>query len=169
MTTETSDIRIEKSSGQPEKSVSQHWLSPLDLMDEWLTDIGFQNLWPLSHAQSLPIPRSTFHLRGPSVDIIDRDQEIIVKAEIPGMEKKNLSITLQNRVLTLKGTAQKERKEEEKGHYFRRELQQGEWTRALLLPAEVDVKRCKAHFKNGMLEILLTKIAGTNSTLIPID
>ena len=168
MNAESTEIKLEKSKEPIGSSSSVNWMAPIDMMDEWLSEVGFQNLWPLTRPQALPLLRSSFHFKGPSVDIIDRANEVFVKAEIPGLEKKDLSIALQNRVLTLKGKTH-HKEEEETGQYFRRELQQGEWIRSLLLPAEVDARHGKAHFKNGILEVVLPKIENATGTTIAID
>ena len=68
-----------------------------------------------------------FEGRFPRVDVIDKDDEIIVRAEIPGVEKEDLDVSLSENMLTIKGTTKHEEKEEH-GDYFRREMSRGSWT-----------------------------------------
>ncbi len=92
----------------------------------------------------------------PNVDMYDRKNEIVVKAELPGVEKENVDITITENNLTIKGERKKdeEMKEEE---YYSREMSYGSFTRTISLPVEVDSSKAKATFKNGILEIALPK------------
>jgi len=95
--------------------------------------------------------------RMPRVDVIDRDEEVVVRAELPGVEKENLDVSISERVLTIRATARREEKEE-KGDYRRSEIVQGELQRTLTLPAEVDGAKAKAMLKDGLLELTLPKL-----------
>ena len=101
------------------------------------------------------IPRP-FEGKTPRVDVIDRDGEILVKAEFPGVSKDNLEITTTGNTVTLKGTSRYEHKEE-KGDYHRSEISHGVFARTVTLPAEVDSDKAEAEFKDGLLELTLPK------------
>ncbi|MCP4668923.1 MAG: Hsp20/alpha crystallin family protein [Deltaproteobacteria bacterium] len=92
----------------------------------------------------------------PVVDIYDKDEAVVIKAELPGMDKKDIAIDIKDGVLTLKGerTHDKEVKEED---YFRKERAFGQFQRAFKLPAEVDPEKVKADFKDGVLKIDIPK------------
>ena len=92
----------------------------------------------------------------PVVDIFENDDGIVIKAELPGMDKKDSDIDIDDRVLTLKGerTHEKEVKEE---NYYRRERAHGKFHRAFRLPADVDHEKVKADFKDGILKIEIPK------------
>ena len=92
----------------------------------------------------------------PSVDLIERDDEILVRAEMPGVEKKDLEITVNDNRLTIKGTAHSEQKEE-KGEYYRREMRRGTYCRSITLPSSVNGDKAKANFRDGILEITLPR------------
>jgi HSP20 family protein len=96
-------------------------------------------------------------VRLPSLDVVDRDDEVLVRAEIPGIEKKDLNITLDDNLLTIKGQASKEEKEE-KGDYYRHEIYSSTFARSVTVPANVDAAKTVANLKDGILEIKLPKI-----------
>jgi HSP20 family protein len=96
----------------------------------------------------------------PSVDVIDRDEEVVVKAEIPGVRKENVEVSLTDNTLTLSGHTESEEKEE-KESFFRREIRRGEFSRTLTLPASVDTEHAKASFEDGVLVVTVPKITKT--------
>jgi HSP20 family protein len=104
----------------------------------------------------------------PKVDVVDRDEEVIVRAEVPGMEKEDLDVSISGNVLTLKGETCREEKEE-KGDYYRCEMSHGAFARTLSLPAEVDESRVKASLKDGVLELKLPKVEKSRRRAIKID
>ena len=95
-------------------------------------------------------------LKAPKVDVIDRDGEVLVKAEIPGVDKKDLDISVGDDSVTIKGETRKEEKEE-KGDYYRSEISRGSFSRTVTLPAAVDGAKATATFQNGILELTLPK------------
>lgn len=92
----------------------------------------------------------------PAVDIFETEGEIVVKAELPGMERKDITLHLENNVLTLKGERrfEKETKEE---NYHRIERSYGGFSRSFSIPATVDEEKIHADYKDGVLKILLPK------------
>lgn len=105
----------------------------------------------------------------PRVDIAEDDQNIYVTAELPGVDKKDVKVSLQDNVLTIKGEKKSEIKDENK-NYFRIERTYGSFCRSFQLPAEVDHDKVKAKFENGMLMIEAAKKEPTsrNEKLIEI-
>ncbi|MGH8502725.1 MAG: Hsp20/alpha crystallin family protein [Gammaproteobacteria bacterium] len=100
---------------------------------------------------------SAFEGRLPSVDVIDRETEVVVKAELPGVDKKDLDVSLSDNAVTIKASTHQEEKEE-KGDYCRAEIAHGSFVRTVALPAEVDESKCKATFSNGVLELTVPKL-----------
>jgi len=105
-------------------------------------------------------PLSTHGIFGrafsPVVDIVEDENDIIVTAEIPGMEQKDLDVHLAGDVLTIKG--EKKAEHEEKGDNFHRiERSYGSFTRSLSLPCEVQADKVEAGYKNGVLTLKLPK------------
>ncbi len=92
----------------------------------------------------------------PLVDIYDNDDNIVIKAELPGMEKKDIVIDVKGRVLTLKGERSSENEVKEDS-YHRRERVYGKFERAFTLPMEVDSDKIKADYKDGVLEVNIPK------------
>lgn len=92
----------------------------------------------------------------PSVDVIDRDDEVVVRAEVPGYKKEDIEVSVSDGSLTLKGETKAEEKEE-KGHYYRCEISHRAFSRIVALPGEVDDAKAKATMKDGMLELTLPK------------
>jgi HSP20 family protein len=92
----------------------------------------------------------------PAVDVYDNDKNIVIKAELPGMVKKDIIVQVNGRVLTLKGerSAENEVKEDK---YHRRERSYGKFERIFTLPAEVDPDKITADYKNGVLKVDIPK------------
>jgi HSP20 family protein len=92
----------------------------------------------------------------PAVDIFETDNDVVVKAELPGMDPKSIDVRLENNVLLLKGERhfEKETKEE---NYHRVEREYGSFSRAFSLPMAVKEEKITAEYKNGILKIVLPK------------
>jgi HSP20 family protein len=95
----------------------------------------------------------------PQVDVTETDDEIKVSAEIPGVEPKDIEVSVENGTLTIRGEKKYEREEKEKGQY-RMERSYGAFERAIELPVEVDESKAKAEFKKGVLRLTLPKRPG---------
>jgi len=92
----------------------------------------------------------------PAVDVVDKKDKTLVRTELPGVEKKDVKVTVEGDVLTIRG----ERKVEEKvkdEDYYACELCYGAFSRSIYLPVKVDPGKIEANFKNGILEITLPK------------
>lgn len=92
----------------------------------------------------------------PDIEMYDRKDEIVVKAEVPGVTKEDIDLTITKDSLTLKGEIKKEEEVNEED-YYACERSYGSFTRTIALPVEVDSAKAKASFKNGVLEIVLPK------------
>jgi HSP20 family protein len=95
-------------------------------------------------------------IAAPAVDVYEEKDEIVLKAELPGMDKSDIEVNLSDSQLTLKGEKKKEEKIEEE-NYFRSERSYGAFVRSVELPTEVQADKVKASFKNGILEVRLPK------------
>ena len=94
----------------------------------------------------------------PSVDVIDEGKHVRVTAELPGLDKDDIEITVQDGVLVLRGEKRSEAESEEDGCY-RLERYVGEFQRVLPLPADIDAERTEAKFDKGLLTIRFPKAA----------
>jgi HSP20 family protein len=92
----------------------------------------------------------------PEFDISETDEHIVVKADLPGIDVKDLDIEVVDRVLTLKGN-KKEEHEEKTERYHRVERRFGSFCRSILLPAEVDAEKVEAAYKDGVLTMTIAK------------
>ena len=105
----------------------------------------------------------------PSVEVTEKGEEILVSCELPGMEKEDVEIVLQNNVLTIRGEKKEERKEEtESKRYLVYERNYGAFARSFTLPTNVAADKVTAAFEKGVLMIHLPKTAEAKDRLIPI-
>ena len=104
-----------------------------------------------------PVSREAFSRDWhPSVDIYDEDDSIVLKAELPGIDKDHIEVDVKDRVLTLKGerTLDNEVKDD---NYYRRERSFGKFERRFTLPVNVDANDIKAEYKDGLLRVDIPK------------
>jgi HSP20 family protein len=101
---------------------------------EWAGDEGSRNVWH------------------PAVDIFEKDGKVVIKAELPGMDKKDISLDFQNDVLTLRGERKYENEVKEE-NFYRKEMSHGTFVRSFTLPAGVDADQVTAEFKDGILTV----------------
>jgi HSP20 family protein len=92
----------------------------------------------------------------PAVDIFENVKEIIITAELPGMEAGDIEIALKDNVLTMKGERRFERETTDE-HYHRVEREYGRFNRSFLLPSAVNEDGITAEFKDGLLNVVLPK------------
>ena len=126
--------------------------------DFWRT--GRQRALPTSakrkgNEEIMPFGETTFW--GPAVDVIDREKEVVVRADLPGVDKKNLKIKVDSESVSISGEIKKEKKEENET-YYREERSYGKFSRVIPLPAEVDPEKANAKFENWVLEITAPKV-----------
>jgi len=99
---------------------------------------------------------STTRPWAPAVDILENENELVLKADIPGLEMKDVDIQLENGTLTIKGERKFEKEEKNKG-YHRLERSYGSFVRYFTVPETVDVEHVKADYSAGVLTITLPK------------
>lgn len=92
----------------------------------------------------------------PSVDILETENEMLLKADLPGVDMKDVDIQLENGTLTLRGERKFE-SEKKEGGYHRIERSYGSFARSFTLPETVDAEAVKADYKNGVLTVTLPK------------
>ena len=92
----------------------------------------------------------------PAVDIYETEGEIVVQAELPGMDRKDISLNLENNVLTIRGDRQF-KKETKEDNYHRIERSYGGFSRSFSIPTSVDEDKIRADYKDGVLRIALPK------------
>jgi len=92
----------------------------------------------------------------PSLDVSETKGDLVVKAELPGIDPKNIDISLNEGVLTIKGEKRREKEEKEEGYHLV-ERSYGSFTRSIRLPREIQNEKINASYKNGILKITLAK------------
>ncbi len=107
-------------------------------------------------------------MTAPNVDVSETDDEIRVTADLPGMDEKDIQVTLDQDVLTIKGEKKQEH-EEKKRNYHLVERSYGEFYRTIPLPGAVQSEKIKASFKKGVLTVALPKVPESKSTEKKID
>jgi HSP20 family protein len=93
---------------------------------------------------------------GPSLDLSETKNDLIVRAEVPGIDPKGIDISLSNDVLTIKGEKKQEKEEAEENYHFI-ERSYGAFSRSIRLPREVQSDKINASYKNGLLKVTLPK------------
>ena len=96
-------------------------------------------------------------LWNPAVDVFEDEDKLVVKAELPGIDKKDISVDLQNGMLTLRGERRHESEDKDGRNFYRREMSYGSFARSFRLPQEVEADRVKAEYVNGVLTIEVPK------------
>ena len=162
-------VTAPKQEGAVRRSVDRP-LSPFDEMERmfegffprrWMRPMSFD--WPVLTGASLP-----FEGRIPKIDVVERDNEVVVRAEVPGVDKKDLDISVTDHTVTIKGCT-KEEHQEEKGNYFRSEISQGSFSRTSALPCEVDGDKARASFSDGVLELTIPKLEASKRHTIKVE
>ncbi|MFQ5672404.1 MAG: Hsp20/alpha crystallin family protein [Nitrospinales bacterium] len=105
-----------------------------------------------------PMRRSlgSYESLSPRVDVTESDKEVVVTAEIPGMDEKDIEVIFSNDVLTLKGEKKREKEDKSRG-YYQLERAYGAFHRAIPIPTEINPDKVNASFKNGVLTVKLEK------------
>jgi HSP20 family protein len=146
--------------------------SPFELLDElerWFADDRrrwprvFGGQWPAFPELTLP-----WQERTPKVDVIDSDTQVEIKAELPGVKKEDLDVSLTDSSVRISARTHAESESKDKD-YVRREISHGEFSRTVALPAEVDGDKATATFKDGILTLVLPKAAGSKRRSVKIS
>lgn len=142
--------------------------TPWDELDRWFGNMmsrGWprpQFEWPAWAEQQMP-----FAGRMPRVDLVDRDTELVLKAELPGVDRKDLDISMTDTAVTIKAATSHEQQKEE-GNYYRSEITRGSFSRTVMLPCQVDQAKVKATFQDGILELTLPKVGQSQRKRIEV-
>ena len=94
----------------------------------------------------------------PRIDVTENESDIQIIADLPGIDNKDIEISLSDNILILRGENE-DRVEEQNKNYYRRERSYGSFRREILLPAEVEAEKADANLKNGILKIVVPKRA----------
>ena len=104
----------------------------------------------------------------PAADLYETEDAYVAEMELPGFERENINVTLEQGVLTVSGNRSAEREESE-GEYHLRERRTGRFQRSFRMPESVNVEDVQAHFSNGILEVRMPKAAEARSRKIEVN
>lgn len=141
-------------------------IRPLTMFEEM--ERMFENFLPQNWMHPHKMDMSLLKGKLPEVDVIDQENSVLIRANLPGVKKEDLQVSTTDHSLTIKGSTREETKEE-KGEYYRHEIQSGNFLRTIALPASVDEKGIKAKFKDGLLKVTLPKLESEKRHHIKID
>jgi HSP20 family protein len=122
-------------------------------MEKWFGDV-FQRPFSFFNQPLMRFSRAEEIV--PSVDILEDKGDVVVKAELPGIKKEDIDITLTNDTITISGEKKKE-EEVKKKDYYRWECAYGSFSRTFSLPSEVQPNKAKTKMKDGVLEVRIPK------------
>lgn len=105
----------------------------------------------------------------PVIDVAETDNEYLIKAEIPGVKKEDLNVSVQDGVLTINAESKYEDEEKKEGRLIRQERRYGKFVRSMRLGKDVDSSNVKADYNDGVLELKLPKIEEVKPKKIAID
>jgi HSP20 family protein len=117
-----------------------------DMVEGFFNDFGLEP-WSLNRTNAFT----------PRVNVSEDEKAVYVSAELPGLDEKDLDVTLTRDALVIKGVKQSET-EEKQADYYRMERSYGEFRRVIALPAEIDADKAEAAFHKGVLSITLPKV-----------
>jgi HSP20 family protein len=104
----------------------------------------------------------------PAVDILENEHAVVLKADLPDVNEKDIEVKLENGTLTLKGQRKFERESAEKGGYHRIERAYGSFLRYFTVPDTLDAEKVKADYRNGVLTVTLPKKEIAKPRTIPV-
>lgn len=146
-----SSVPAQRQGGRAPSRYTDPFLAFRNEMDRLFEDfIG----WPTLSSFRQPLPSA--QVLTPALDVKETDKEVVVKAELPGIEDKDVQLTIQDGILTLRGEKKDERKEDRENYHLV-ERSYGSFQRSLRLPESVDQDKAQARFDKGVLTVTLPK------------
>jgi HSP20 family protein len=158
MTNKSTPVEVKKTGNGHPSAPAQHPFRSLRDQIDRLMDEFDRGLFPSRWMEMTPFSKLTSEIRGlvPAVDVIDEEKAYRVTAELPGLTEKDIEVTKDGDLLTIKGEKKEEHEEKEKG-YFLSERHFGSVERSLRLPEGIDDSKIEAKFENGVLTVTLPK------------
>ena len=158
MSSKSTQVEVKKGgSGVPAGSAQHPFRSLRDQIDRLMDEFD-RGLFPSRWMEMTPFAKLTSEIRGlvPAIDVIDEEKAYRVTAELPGLADKDIEVTKDGDLLTIKGEKKEEHEEKDKG-YFLSERHFGSIERSLRLPDGIDDAKIEAKFENGVLTVVLPK------------
>ena len=105
----------------------------------------------------------------PPMDVSETEKAFLIKAEMPGIKKDDIDVSVKDGVLTISGESKEETEEKKEGKVIRQERRYGKYVRSMSIGANVDVEHIKADYDDGILELTLPKLAIEEAKKIKVD
>ncbi|WP_245688318.1 Hsp20/alpha crystallin family protein [Thiohalomonas denitrificans] len=150
-----------------ESPMGQRMPTPFDEMERMFESF-FPSGWPRPMRMAPLLGEIAPGVKIPPVDIIDREAEIVLRAEMPGIDKDSIDVSMSDNSVTIRGSSHHEEKESEE-NYYRSEISRGAFSRTVTLPADVDGDKTKATFKEGVLELTMPKVERAKRHSIKVE
>lgn len=144
-----------------------HFLSPFEEMERWFEESFRRPFFAPAWMPRIKFPEMAGEA-SLAVDIFEDGNNVVVKAEVPGMKKEDIEVNLTQDTITISGQKNAEEKVERKD-FYRVERTFGSFTRKLRLPADIQTDKAKATFKDGVLEVRIPKTSTAATRKISID
>jgi HSP20 family protein len=145
---------VVKESDRPHKKEQQRQLSPFEAMEHMIEDVFDRNFFMPSWMRRPRLSEMT--VVSSSLDMFEDGDDLVIKADIPGMKKEDINIDFTGDLITISGEKKTEERTEQKD-YYRLERSFGSFSRKLRLPIEIQIDKTQASFKDGVLEIRMPK------------
>ena len=146
---------IPRKNGESGETVASRWGDPFFSLQGSVNDL-FQNFFEGFDLEPFEAYGKAIAGFSPKLEVTESEKEFTISAELPGLDEKDMEVTLEGDVLTVKGE-KKEEHEENKVGYYRSERSYGAFQRSVVLPETINTDGVKAEVKKGVLKILLPK------------
>jgi HSP20 family protein len=156
METTMADVPVERKGAPAETMVPDVWRSFRSEMDRMFDRFGFPSLRRIFDMEPGWRPASSFTFPAPAIDMSEDDKAYKISAELPGLDAKDIDVSVSGNTLVLKGEKRQE-KEEKQQNYHLSERAYGSFQRAFELPASIDRNKISADFSKGVLTVTLPK------------
>jgi HSP20 family protein len=155
MAEKTGMTPTQRATGVSERLPARWNLGPLGMMQRFTDEIDrlFED-FGVGHRWSSSLSRSGAELWAPQIDVFQRSNELVIRADLPGMSKEDVKVDVTEDALTIEGERRSEREEERQGVY-RSERSYGSFHRVVPLPPGTITDQAKASFRDGVLEITM--------------
>ena len=140
------------------KAERPRFLTPFEEMEKWFEESWMRPFSMFRAPLRTGFRATEFEEFSPNVDMYEEGKDIVVRADLPGVKKGDLTIDVSDNMLTISGEKKHEEKVEKKD-YYRYESTYGTFTRSFELPGGMDIEKAKAHLEDGVLEIRIPKSA----------
>lgn len=169
---EPTKLPVKTESKLPAPTMGGGW-APFDALrreiDQVFETFGLGALrLPLAHSVEAAWPRGTGWSLAPAMDVVEKDKEYEITAELPGLDEKDVEVKVANGTLTIKGEKKETREEREKDYYLS-ERRYGSFLRSFRVPEGVSADKIEATFAKGVLTVKLPKTAEAQAeTTVPV-